>query len=275
LLYFFNNNQTNIMKLKKLGIICGIAAFTVSMNHAQTVIYFDDFSGSSSNNLDGTAPDISPGAQLWTGGLNRFLADGSYNSISSVSPVNIRLPFAPVSGTIYTISVGLNMDVGANSWFGMALSNATSGAGIFPSTATNLPNPTNSSDAHIYQVNSNTTIIDGGGNVFKNRTTVATSHLIGSGNININEDASSQNLIMVLDTTQSAWAMSYFREQNGQKTQIGTTDTWTTNPTIDKVNLIISGGISGSLDHFSITVPEPSTALLGGLGVLALLRRRR
>ncbi len=37
------------------------------------------------------------------------------------------------------------------------------------------------------------------------------------------------------------------------------------------------GGTGGTVDNFSITatVPEPSAALLGGLGLLALLRRRR
>jgi uncharacterized protein (TIGR03382 family) len=33
--------------------------------------------------------------------------------------------------------------------------------------------------------------------------------------------------------------------------------------------------MSATIDNFGVVVPEPSAALLGGLGFLALLRRRR
>ena len=39
--------------------------------------------------------------------------------------------------------------------------------------------------------------------------------------------------------------------------------------------LFIGGGNGLSFDNIVVTVPEPSAALLGGLGVLGLLRRRR
>ena len=39
--------------------------------------------------------------------------------------------------------------------------------------------------------------------------------------------------------------------------------------------LVIGGGNGLSFDNIVVTVPEPSAALLGGLSVLGLLRRRR
>ena len=42
------------------------------------------------------------------------------------------------------------------------------------------------------------------------------------------------------------------------------------------INMEATGNVNSYYDNLSIqTIPEPSTALLGGLGLLALLRRRR
>jgi MYXO-CTERM domain-containing protein len=57
--------------------------------------------------------------------------------------------------------------------------------------------------------------------------------------------------------------------------QIGSTFTYTTNPTITRVGFV-SDGSGGQVSAFQLTaVPEPTAALLGTLGMLALLRRRR
>lgn len=45
--------------------------------------------------------------------------------------------------------------------------------------------------------------------------------------------------------------------------------------TASNSRLVIGGGNGLSFDNIVVIVPEPSAALLGGLGVLALLRRRR
>jgi MYXO-CTERM domain-containing protein len=56
------------------------------------------------------------------------------------------------------------------------------------------------------------------------------------------------------------------------------TFTYTTNPTINWVGFVSEGPAVGSVSAFQLTataVPEPTAALLGTLGMLALLRRRR
>jgi MYXO-CTERM domain-containing protein len=54
------------------------------------------------------------------------------------------------------------------------------------------------------------------------------------------------------------------------------TDTFTWDAS-DDMKIVIAGAVDGTLvDNIQVsTIPEPSAALLGGLGLLALLRRRR
>ncbi len=84
---------------------------------------------------------------------------------------------------------------------------------------------------------------------------------------------------VVLDTTAGAgtWTTTWFakRDTAGSFTEVGAGDV------IDK-NITSVGfgksntGITGTITSFSLTsVPEPSTALLGGLGGMLLLHRRR
>lgn len=57
---------------------------------------------------------------------------------------------------------------------------------------------------------------------------------------------------------------------------MGTTFTYTTNPTINYVGFVTEGGLTGSVSAFELSaVPEPSTYALMGLGGLALLLRIR
>ena len=54
------------------------------------------------------------------------------------------------------------------------------------------------------------------------------------------------------------------------------TDTFTWDAS-DNMKIVLAGSVNGNLvDSIQVsTIPEPSAALLGGLSVLALLRRRR
>jgi hypothetical protein len=83
----------------------------------------------------------------------------------------------------------------------------------------------------------------------------------------------SNNVTIRLDTTLANWTTSIY--QGG--TQIGSTHTYTTNPTITRVGFV-SDGSGGQVNAFQLTaIPEPSTyaMVLGGLLNLSLIRRRR
>lgn len=60
--------------------------------------------------------------------------------------------------------------------------------------------------------------------------------------------------------------------------QLGSTFTYATNPTILAVGFSKHESVGGSVDNFKLEVdaiPEPSSALLGLLGISFLLSRRR
>ena len=83
----------------------------------------------------------------------------------------------------------------------------------------------------------------------------------------------SNTVTIQLDTTLANWTTSIY--QGG--TQIGSTYTYTTNPTIPRGGFV-SEGSGGQVNAFQLTaVPEPSTyaMVLGGLLNLSLIRRRR
>jgi hypothetical protein len=83
----------------------------------------------------------------------------------------------------------------------------------------------------------------------------------------------SNDVLIRLDTTASQWTAAFF--QGG--TQIGTTYTYATNPTINRVGFV-SDGSGGTVSAFQLTaIPEPSaySLVLGGVMSLLLIRRWR
>jgi len=83
----------------------------------------------------------------------------------------------------------------------------------------------------------------------------------------------SNDVLIRLDTTASQWTAAFF--QGG--TQIGTTYTYATNPTINRVGFV-SDGSGGTVSAFQLTaIPEPSaySLVIGGVMSLLLVRRWR
>jgi hypothetical protein len=83
----------------------------------------------------------------------------------------------------------------------------------------------------------------------------------------------SNDVLIRLDTTASQWTAAIF--QGG--TQIGSTFTYATNPTITRVGFV-SDGSGGTVSAFQLTsIPEPSaySLFIGGVMSLLLIRRWR
>jgi hypothetical protein len=86
----------------------------------------------------------------------------------------------------------------------------------------------------------------------------------------------SDDVLVQLDTTGAQWTAAVFQGD----TQIGSTYTYATNPTINWVGFVSEGASSGTVSAFELTVvPEPSTWALLAMGLMTILffrcRRRQ
>ncbi len=245
------------------GTASAILLATSLSSSAATIIAQDDFSGGAVV-LGGTAADV---GGTWQSSTN-YSANGAINDTVGGSAL---LAFTPVAGNVYTLSVTVN--VGAANATGAAIclgftnkndavwNTATVGTG----TAYRFPNaaPGGSVPGIAYQwaINGTQQYLKGPAG-----TSVGGSVVVGTSFVQKT----------VLDTTDANWVVSFYLNDVFQYTYADTAG----NPvlsTIDSVGISNFGGrTAGSVDNFLLTqVPEPSAALLGGIGVLALLRRRR
>ena len=101
---------------------------------AATLIYQDDFSGSGSTNLNGLAPDTATGLLGGSAGATWlanpiFKADGT-SSLATASAGSAYLPFSPVSGYVYTISIDIGVTgYDTDHWAAISLVNGTPSTG--------------------------------------------------------------------------------------------------------------------------------------------------
>jgi hypothetical protein len=157
----------------------------------------------------------------------------------------VSLAFAPSSGFIYDLTATINVSAGTD-FLGVGFLNANNVYGFFAAQNT----PTTLQKATLWE------------NWPAGGTTSRTSN----------------NVLIRLDTTGAQWTTSVF--QGG--VQMGSTFTYTTNPTINYVGFVMEGagsGVTGNVSAFQLTsvVPEPSTyamMCLGGIMLLLLNRRR-
>jgi len=97
-----------MMKIKTGWII--LATLLAGFANA-AIIYQDDFSGSSGDYLNGIAPDIRPGSEVWAAATGRdrdLRADGSFIG-SGTAYSSAALPFTVEAGSIYIFTADLVM----------------------------------------------------------------------------------------------------------------------------------------------------------------------
>ena len=152
----------------------------------------------------------------------------------------VSLPFTPQSGFVYELTATIDVTAANGSWLGVGFLENNDTYGFFGSPTT--------------------------------PTALRTSGWLTFAGPGVNYTQTSNDILIRLDTTADQWTTSMY--QGG--TQMGSTFTYTTNPTITRVGFVSEGTAVGSVSAFQLTaVPEPTAALLGTLGMLALLRRRR
>lgn len=222
-------------------------------SHAATTIYADGFNRTGTFNA--SSPDTTLGSYggtagaTWTaGGIT--LSTGTDASVAGTAMG--YLPFVPQAGHIYTLTVYADL---TGDWSGIGFTTTAA-----PSLVANLNNVESGAAGApawiLYQ--SNVANLRVGGSTVASSTTGGTGY---------------NTVALILDTTGANWKLQ--GSMNGNTTSVYT---FATNPNINTV--AISGAYGGggmTTDSFSLTtnIPEPSAALIGSLGMLALLRRRR
>lgn len=261
-------------------------AFAGGPVQAFTVLFYDDFSGGAVN-LNGTAPDIRPGAETWVATPINFLANGTIGGGTGAGTAT--LAFTPVNGNIYHLDASLSGVSGDNNWIpfgfldGQSVSNASSGgtqnrflgnatvgrAWMFFRGSNDLAaNPLNFNNATL-----GTGAIGQAGNP-GNADPVSWLGPLGTA------DGGNIDMRIVLDTTGGAgnWTATWFakRPEDADYTMVRDTATLL-NESITAIGFGRSNpGVTGTITSFSLTlVPEPTRAVLLGLGALVFLRRRR
>lgn len=256
------------MKKTVLPLCMSLAALLAAAQPAtaQTILYSDDFSGASTTNLFGQAPDVDniSGTATWTNafgaGSTPFNADGSIDTPTANLNTGVYLPFTPQQGNEYVLTGTLNTVNPSGEgphWLGFG----------FLDTDSLIQN-------------------EGYGwvGIRGNRGSSGDGFIVpgkGVGGIsNITPPTGVISIEITLDATDASaanWTMS-FDINNGSITASNLTASSGSYADISYVGFGKEGQAGGTIGAFELQqVPEPASAglLLGGLAALSLLRRRR
>ncbi len=249
---FFNRRSISRSCSFAAAALAAMVAVGLAGTASASVIYSDNFPGSSTAALDGTSPATDATAATWSAPLalssGGWAANGSTTNTSTNA--DALLSFTPVSGNVYTLSATLD-PTGLNSnWIALGFADANSSTPMYTSGGP-------------------WTIVRGNGQIAFSPGPGATS--VGGYTSTTSPETSS----LVLNTEGSQWTFQGY--YNGK---LEITDTYAvgSNPTNIAYVGIDTNGEPGSVSNFQLTaVPEPTTlglSAVGGLGLLLIGRRR-
>lgn len=248
------------------ALFCSAMASSVSA----ATVFNETFDGDNTTNINGIAPDVRPGSEVWTASTATILrTDGS---ISATAGASAWLPFNVQSGYIYTLTVTalVQYNSGSAAQFGIGFTADSP----LSAAAVNLAA---SGDYAILQTRRN-----GSWGFYEGPTNNGTATAGGTGLFAANQ--SSYEIKLVLDTSAANWTVAGYAggaqmDLNGASA--GLLYTYSSNPTLTGVGLNY-GSSTFVFDNFTLdevaAVPEPSTfAFVAGGAVLGLtmFRRRR
>jgi len=248
-----------------------IVSLLVGTSYAAIILVADDFSGSSATNLVGTNVDtfdaaiaLSGGSGTWTGVFNNLKADGS------VSGNNGKSNYIDLGSYI-------NDHKGAaDGIFSLTATMASTGSiHLGFSNKTNFSDTT-TTDVHMlggveFADNDNAINMFAGPGAGDSYISVAT----------VAAAATPVTLTVTLDLTSSFYdGSTKFGKVTWTEAVLGEVGSTTFNSDQNFRAIQIMGSITGKLDgdfdNLTLSqIPEPRSSLLGALGILLLLRRRR
>lgn len=269
-----------------LATFAGLALASSPVAQAATTIFSHTFDGGTGG-LNGTVVDGGTGSpQNWVAfsGVN---ANGVFNSASgsgSDSGGSATLDFSPSNGFQYTLDARILNVTGDANWVGFGFANGqstASGPNDRFSGSTGGPGTGVVGTAWMLFRGNNTPNANASQN--------GTGTLGGSGTTDplnwstLNNNGGTIDLRILLDTTGGTgnWTATWFAKNSTDLTYTTVRSTaavlQSSEANYNSVGFAFStNATDGTLASFSLTqVPEPSAALLGGMGLLALLRRRR
>ena len=273
------------MNKKTPTLFLAAVALAVPAANASIVLYSSDFGGSSSTDLNDQSVITSGATEAqhtqygtsasaaWSAATN-FKADGSFGYTGTTPGTTTQsfsgtLAFTPQNGHIYSLTMTTNVDftptksVGwfatgflENSGYTGAITSANGGGNVWMLTRPGDETVGALDQAAHYNVSAGT----------------------GSQTFNpLAEDTSAPSSItIVLNTTLGTgnWSAQYF-VGNTLAASVADLNAVTINSVGIAAN-IRNNDNTGQFQSFELSViPEPSTALLGGLGMLLMFRRRR
>ena len=243
-----------------VGALAGLA-FAAGISQAATIIYQDDFSGGTGN-LAGEAPDVRLGSETWIalsggGASGAFRANGT--SITGGSGGSF-LQFAPSAGNVYKLSASIDVTVSSANWISIGFSNGTSG------------------NDFIVDANG-AAVVTGGGGDDNDVFTFLGDGVSSQAAFDLNNDGLSE-IDIILDATDADaanWTMEFIVGGSSIRGPLTKASGSGDGSWADISHVGIShNDVAGIVESFELSIiPEPASALLGSLGILGLLRRRR
>jgi hypothetical protein len=224
-------------------------------------IYSHTFAGGSATNDSLNTTTTTVGGGTWVSSDWRANGTTPVGTGSTSNDDGAYLSFAPTVGLIYTLSITATQPTGgdASGWLGLGFTQGNTASNTsFTTTTINaapwlLWRPSNASPA--------------------SQVVTRLGPALSLDPVNEGAFTGTQTLTIVLNTQALQWTAEWF---------VGTTsvrgpEAFATNPTtITHVGFARENGQGSTITSFSLTsVPEPGAALLGSLGLLSLLRRRR